>query len=94
MKSGTKVPYFLFLLSGMVGWRLFERAMRYSARSFLQYKKMAMTFHFPLLLVPLAGIAYPLLDVAIYWLVFFAAVGVYIGIDGEIYLKGLPDILR
>lgn len=87
VSPSNKVPYYLFLMSGLVGWRFFDRGVLYSARSFSLYRKQMTSFHFPLLLVPLAGLAYPLVDVAIYWLVFFGALLFFWALDGVLYLQ-------
>ena len=87
------VPYYLFLMGGLLTWRFFERALRYSARAFQIYKRMMTTFHFPLLLVPLASMSYPLVEIFVYWLVFLGAVLFFLAVDGTLYLQGSPDLL-
>jgi lipopolysaccharide transport system permease protein len=87
------VPYYLFLMGGLLTWRFFERALRYSARAFQLYKRMMTTFHFPLLLVPLASMAYPLMEIFVYWLVFLGAVLFFLAVDGTLYLQGPPQLL-
>jgi lipopolysaccharide transport system permease protein len=87
------VPYYLFLMAGLLAWHFFERSLRYGARSFSLYRRMMTNFHFPLLLVPLAGMAYPLMEIFIYWLVFLGAVLFFWAIDGSLYLQGSPQLL-
>lgn len=86
-------PYYLFLLSGLVGWRLFERSMRYVSRSFTQWSRQMKSFRFPLLLVPLAGMALPIVEIAVYWLVFIGALAFFWLIDGTLYLQAPPELL-
>lgn len=87
------VPYYLFLMSGLLTWRLFERSLLYGMRSFSLYRKMMKSFRFPLLLVPLAGMAYPVMEIAIYVIVFFGAVVYFWATKGELYLEGFPQLL-
>jgi lipopolysaccharide transport system permease protein len=93
VQSPGAAPYYLFLMSGLLGWRLFERTAKYSTRSFSMYSKLMKSFHFPLLLVPLAAMAYPVLEILIYWLVFLGAVGFFWIVDGQLYLQGPPQLL-
>jgi lipopolysaccharide transport system permease protein len=92
VSTGSHVPYYLFLTSGLIGWRLFERSVMYGARSFSLYRKLVKTFHFPLLLVPLAAMSYPLLEVTVYLLVFGSAVGFYVISTGTVYLQPPPQL--
>jgi lipopolysaccharide transport system permease protein len=86
-------PYFLFLLAGLLGWVLFERSMLYTTRSFSLYRKFMKTLRFPLLLVPLAGMGYPAVEVAVYWVVFAGSLVFYWIVDGTLYLSGFPRLL-
>jgi lipopolysaccharide transport system permease protein len=87
------VPYYLFVMSGLLGWRLFERGLRYSTRSFNTYRKMMKTFRLPLLLVPLGAMAYPVVEIAVYWLVFLGAAVFFWAHDGRLWLEGPPQLL-
>lgn len=95
LKVGTPggAPYFLFLLAGLVGWVLFERSMLYTTRSFSLYSKFMKTLRFPLLLVPLAGMGYPAVEVAVYWVVLAGSLVFYWLVDGTLYLSGFPRLL-
>ena len=86
-------PYLVFLLAGLVGWHLFERSMRYSMRSFSLYARFMTSFRFPLVLVPLAGMGYPLVEAAVYWGVFIGSLVFYWIADGTLYLSGFPRLL-
>jgi lipopolysaccharide transport system permease protein len=86
-------PYFLFLLAGLVGWRMFERSLLYTTRSFSLYRKLMKTMLFPLLLVPLAGMGLPLVETAVYWAVFAGSLVFYWIVDGTLYLSGFPRLL-
>lgn len=87
------VPYFVFMMVGMVAWRLFDRFVYYAARSFDIYSKLMKTFNFPLLLVPLAAGAYPAVEVGVYVLVLIGAVGFYAATDGVVYIQFSPVTL-
>jgi homopolymeric O-antigen transport system permease protein len=87
------VPYYIFLMSGMMGWRLFERSMRYTARSFQTYRKQMKNFRFPLLLVPVAGMALPLVEVVLYAVIFLGTVAYFVITDGRVYVQGPPGLL-
>lgn len=87
------VPYYLFLMSGLLTWRLFERTVLYGTRSFSLFRRLMKKFNFPLLLVPMAGLAYPVVNVAVYWVVFLGAVVFFWQTGGELYLQLSPDLL-
>jgi lipopolysaccharide transport system permease protein len=93
VSTGSHVPYYLFLTSGLIGWRLFERSLMYGARSFAMYRRLMKTFHLPLLLVPVAAMSYPLLETAVYLLVFGSAVVVFLVSTGILYLQPPPQLL-
>jgi lipopolysaccharide transport system permease protein len=81
------VPYFLFVLAGLTGWRLFERTVFFQTRSFDLYRKMMKEVAFPLLLIPLAAAAFPALEIAVYLLVFVVSMLVFLFVDGQLYLQ-------
>ena len=55
----NEMPYFLYLLVGLMGWQLFLSTLAISARSFLRLRSLLRDVHFPLILVPIAGSARP-----------------------------------
>lgn len=81
------VPYFLFVLAGLTGWRLFERTVFFQTRSFDLYRKMMKEVAFPLLLIPLAAAAFPAVEIAVYLLVFVGSMLVFLLVDGQLYLQ-------
>jgi lipopolysaccharide transport system permease protein len=93
VKAPGGVPYYLFLMSGLLAWRLPDRAFLYAARSFGLYRKIMKTFRFPLILVPIAAMAYPAVEAAVYLVVFLGAVVVFWVVDGTLYLQPFPQIL-
>ena len=80
------VPYFVFLLAGLIGWRLFDRIVLYATRSFDMYRKLMTQIDFPLLLTPLSSAAFPLVEVSVYVAVFLGAVLFFLVLHGQLYL--------
>ncbi len=67
LKVGSDgVPYFLFFLTGMVTWMLFERGLLFVTRSFDQSKNLLKKVYFPRLIVPFASTMPALVNFAIY----------------------------
>jgi lipopolysaccharide transport system permease protein len=80
------VPYFVYLLAGLIGWRLFDRIVLYATRSFDLYRKIMTQIDFPLLLAPLSSAAFPLVEVSVYVAVLLGAVLFFLILHGELYL--------
>jgi len=93
LSSGSGTPYLLFLMAGLIGWRLFERTLMYGMRSISMYTKLIKTFHFPLLFVGFSGLAYPLLEAAVSAVVFAAALIFFWVTTGHLYLEPPPQLL-
>ncbi|MFL5819718.1 MAG: ABC transporter permease [Solirubrobacteraceae bacterium] len=93
LSSGTGTPYFLFLLAGLVGWRLFERTLMYGMRSIRMYRKLIRGFRFPLMFVAISSLAYPLVEAAVYMLVLFGTVIFFWATTGHFYLAPPPQLL-
>ena len=88
------VPYFIFVLAGLIAWRLFDRIVLYATRSFDIYRKVMREIDFPLLLVPLSSAAYPVVEVTVYVGVFVGALLFYLALDGQFYLDiGVHSLL-
>lgn len=87
------VPYLLFLLVGMTGWMAFERFLWWSTRSFDAYRRFAVNFDLPLLLIPTAGGCVAAIEVGV--VTFLAGIAtVYFGVvDGRFYLELGPNLL-
>ena len=93
LSSGSGTPYFLFILAGMLGWRLFDRSLMYGMRSVRLYRKLMRSFHFPLLFVAISSLAYPLVEAAVYMLVLFGTVIFFWATTGHFYLSPPPRLL-
>jgi len=87
-------PYFIFVLAGLIAWRLFDRLILYATRSFDIYRKVMREIDFPLLLVPLSSAAYPVVEITVYAGVFVGALLFYLALQGQLYLEvGLQSLL-
>jgi len=81
------VPYFIYLLAGLIAWRLFDRLILYATRSFDFYRKVMTQIDFPLLLAPLSSAAFPVVEITVYITIFLGAVAYYSLLDGRLYLN-------
>ena len=87
VSSPGPAPYFIFVLAGLTGWRLFDRSVFYLTRSFDVYRKLMKEVALPLLLIPLASIAFPAVEIAVYLLVFAVSILVFYFVDGQLYIQ-------
>ena len=87
------MPYFIFLLAGMIAWRLFERVVFYATRSFDFYRKSMRELDFPLLLAPIAAGAFPAVELAVYVTVFAGTILFYAVFMGQMWLQTGPELL-
>jgi lipopolysaccharide transport system permease protein len=85
------IPYFIFLLAGLIAWRMFDRIILYATRSFDFYRKVMSDLDFPLLLVPLSSSAFPAVEITVYVAVFLGAVLFYALVQGQMFLNIGPD---
>jgi homopolymeric O-antigen transport system permease protein len=76
-KSGTSVPYPLFLYSGLLVWTYFSSAITGSSSSLLNYGGMLGKAYFPRLYAPLAAVTAPLVDFALALVIVFGLFGYY-----------------
>jgi lipopolysaccharide transport system permease protein len=87
------VPYFLFLLVGMAGWRAFERPLHWSIRGFDRYRRIGRSLRAPLLLFPLAAGAPGIIECAMYPVIMAGVAGFYLIADGTGYVVLGPGLL-
>jgi lipopolysaccharide transport system permease protein len=87
------MPYFLFMMVGMMGWQLFQQTLTISARSFLRMRALVKGVHMPLILVPIAGSAQALLRFFLLLVAYVIAVVYYWVADGKIYAQLQPKFL-
>jgi ABC-type polysaccharide/polyol phosphate export permease len=93
VQAPNGMPYFLFMLVGMMGWQLFQQTLMISARSFLRLKSLVKEMHMPLLLIPIAGSAQALVRFFLLFFAYVAAVVYYWASEGRIYAQLQPKYL-
>ena len=81
------VPYLLFFLAGNSCWRIFERSLFWSARSFDQNRVLLKKVYFPRLIAPVASVAPAVIEFVILLLLLLVATVVYLVHDGKFYLR-------
>ncbi len=87
------MPYFLFVMVGMMGWQLFMRTVLMSARGFLRLRSVLRDLHIPLVLIPLAGSAQALLQFALYFFCYVSTIIYFWVADGKLYAQLAPKYL-
>ena len=93
VKTPNDMPYFLFMMVGMMGWNLFQTTMMISARSFMRLKTLVRDLHFPLILVPIAGSAQALFRFVLYLVGYVIAIVVFWITRGRIYAQLQPKYI-
>jgi homopolymeric O-antigen transport system permease protein len=93
VQAPNGMPYFLFLLVGMMGWQLFQSTLTIAARSFLRLRTLVRDIHFPLILVPIAGSAQALLKFSLYMTAYVISVIYFAVSRGKIYAQLQPKYL-
>jgi lipopolysaccharide transport system permease protein len=91
--SSGDVPYLIFLGLGSMAWWLFHRGSLYSMRSFQAFRHFIVQFHFPLLLIPIAGVASVFVHVGFYSIFLGIAFVAYWVTEGQLYLNLSPMLL-
>ena len=93
VRAPNGMPYFLFMMVGMMGWQLFQSTLTVSARSFLRLRSLIRDLHIPLILVPIAGSAQALIKFALYMIAYVISI-IYFWISkGRIYAQLQPKYL-
>ena len=86
------MPYFLFMMVGMMGWQLFLQTLLMSTRGFSRVK-MLKNFHLPLLWVPIVGSAQALFRSFLYVVAYLLAILYFVAVRGHLYLQLSPRLL-
>lgn len=81
------VPYLLFFLAGNSCWRIFERSLFWSARSFDQNRALLKKVYFPRLIAPVSSVAPAIMEFGILLALLLVATGIYFVHDGKLYLR-------
>jgi lipopolysaccharide transport system permease protein len=85
------LPYFLFLLSGMVGWRFFQMSMLFGSKSLQYFRRHARGLSFAPLLVPIGASAVGVVDLAIHGTI-LAGTLAYFAVTDQSYLNLAPEL--
>ena len=84
-------PYFLFFLTGMSTWRIFERATLWVTRSLEQQRGLIKKVYFPRLAAPISSVAPAVTEYLVLLGLLLVVAGFYWWKDGVLYLRvGLP----
>lgn len=81
------LPYFLFFITGMTAWALFDRSLFWATRSIELNAKIATKLYFPRLLLPIAAFVPAGLDFLVYCALLGLTLLGYLAIDGTTYLQ-------
>ena len=92
VKAPNGMPYFLFVMVGMMGWLLFEQTLMMSTRGF-QRVKLLKHIHLPLVWVPIVGSAQSLIRWALYMTGYFIAITYLWASRGQRYLQLSPRLI-
>jgi ABC-type polysaccharide/polyol phosphate export permease len=93
VRAPNGMPYFLFMMVGMMGWQLFQTTLTVSARSFLRLRSLVKQVHIPLILVPIAGSAQALIKFSLYLIAYLIAIIYFWVTKGRIYAQLQPKYL-
>jgi lipopolysaccharide transport system permease protein len=91
--SEGDIPYFLFVTGAMFAFWIFQHGTLASLQSFYRFKNYVNNFAFPLVLIPVVGMAYLWLGIAFFAVYLVGAAFVFWGIDGRFYLDVSPGLL-
>jgi lipopolysaccharide transport system permease protein len=93
VKAPNGMPYFLYMIVGMMGWQLFQGTTMIAAMSFIRMKSFIRDVHIPLALIPIAGSGVALARVVVMLIAYVIGV-VYFWIhDGKLYAQVQPKYL-
>ena len=87
------VPYFLFFLAGSSCWRIFERSVFWSSRSFDQNRGLMKKVYFPRLVAPVSSVAPAVTEFGVLLGLLICAVIYYLIHDGKFYMRLSPALL-
>jgi lipopolysaccharide transport system permease protein len=87
------VPYFLFILTGMSCWRIFERGVQRVTRSLDQNRGLIKKVYFPRLIAPISSVAPALSEFGVLFTLLVVTCIYYYVKDGVFYLRLGPQML-
>lgn len=87
-KSETgKLPYFLFILTGMCLWNFLSSSLIFITKSFYMYKKIINNFHFPKILAPVGSVSISAVELLLNLILLTITNLYFYFIQGELYIK-------
>lgn len=92
VKTPNHIPYIIFLLTGLLGWTLFQQSLNFGVRSYQRYRRYHARLHMPLVLLPIAASAQALLQFVMYLAVVIAGLAYY-ALRGTVYFETSPRLL-
>ena len=92
LKAPGNMPYFLFVMVGMMGWQLFQQTLMMSIRGF-QRVRMLKNFHLPLVWVPIVGSAQGLIRSILYMAGYIVVILYLWATRGTLYVQLSPRLL-
>ncbi len=93
LKAPNGMPYFLFLMVGIMGYQLFQTTLTMSTRSFLRLRSLVRDMNIPLIVVPIAGSAQALIRFFVYMVAYVIAILYYWAAKGRLYAQLSPKYL-
>jgi homopolymeric O-antigen transport system permease protein len=81
------VPYPIFYFAGFITWNIFQASIQFMPRTMLWMRGMMKKIYFPKLLVPIASIGPPLMELAIVFTMFMLTVIVLYIQNGVFYIE-------
>jgi ABC-type polysaccharide/polyol phosphate export permease len=93
VRAPNGMPYWLFVMVGMMGWQLFMSALIVASRSFLRLKPLIRSLHIPLILVPIAGSSQALIRFFLQLSAYLIAIVYYLAAQGKLYAQLSPKFL-
>jgi lipopolysaccharide transport system permease protein len=93
VQTPNDMPYFLFMMVGMMGWLLFQTTLTISARSFLMLRSIVRGIHMPLILVPIAGSSRALLRFGLLFTGYLITISYFYLAEGKLYAQLSPKFL-
>jgi lipopolysaccharide transport system permease protein len=87
------IPYFLFILTGMSCWRIFERGVQRVTRSLDQNRALIKKVYFPRLIAPVSSVAPALTEFGVLFTLLVLTCVYYYVKDGVFYLRLGPQMV-
>src|SRR5260221_2604702 len=83
------MPYFLFVLSGVIPWTLFNSILASSVESLTRNSRLVTKIYFPREVFPLGTVAGALVDFSVSLLIFIPVYIYYVATDANVHPSGM-----